>query len=114
MSKNGDTIYKSDRCQPRRSAYASYTRTGNTLFMHVHYWPGSDVNMCGLMTKAKSVRLYATNQKVDFKQDPYQLHIYNLPQQAPDHPVTTLAIECESEPTEDNIFVRKEKPRDGV
>ena len=114
MSKNGDTIYKSDRCQPRRSAYASYTRTGNTLFMHVHYWPGSDVNMCGLMTKAKSVRLYATNQKVDFKQDPYQLHMYNLQQQAPDHPVTTLAIECESEPTEDNIFVRKEKPRDGV
>src|SRR5437764_12010413 len=73
MSKNGDTIYKSDRCQPRRSAYASYTRTGNTLFMHVHYWPGSDVNMCGLMTKAKSVRLYATNQKVDLKQDQYPL-----------------------------------------
>ena len=114
MSKNGDTIYKSDHCQPRRSAYASYTRTGNTLFMHVHYWPGGDVNMCGLRANAKSVQLYATKQKVDFKQDPYQLHVYNLPQQAPDHPVTTLAIECDSEPTEDNIFVRKEKPRDGV
>jgi len=114
MSKNGETIYKSDHCEPRRSAYASYTRTGNTLFMHVHYWPGGDVNMCGLKANAKSVRLYATNQKVEFKQDPYQLHMYNLPQQAPDHPVTTLAIECDSEPTEDNIFVRKEKPRDGV
>src|SRR5436190_1220354 len=114
MSKNGNTIYKSDLCEPRRSAYASYTRIGNTLFMHVHYWPGGDVNMCGLMTKAKSVRLYANNQKVDFKQDPYQLHMYNLPQQAPDHPVTTLAIECEEEPKQDNIFVRKEKPRDGV
>ena len=114
MSKSGDTIYKSDHCEPRRSAYASYTRTGNTLFMHVYYWPGGDVNMCGLKANAKSVRLYATNQKVDFKQDPYQLHMYNLPQQSPDHPVTTLAIECDSEPTQDNNFVRKEKPRDGV
>src|SRR4051794_9825337 len=114
MSKNGDTIYKSDLCQPRRSNYASFTRTGNTLFMHVHYWPGGDVEMGGLMTKATSARMYATNQKVDFKQDPYQLKIYNLPQQAPNHPVTTIAIECEAEPTQDNIFVRKEKPRDGV
>src|SRR5690348_3164712 len=114
MKKNGDTIYKSDLCQPRRSNYASFTRIGNTLFMHVHYWPGGDVEMGGLMTKAKSARMYATNQKLDFKQDPYQLKIYNLPQQAPDQPVTTIAIECEAEPTQDNIFVRKEKPRDGV
>src|SRR6185312_6076753 len=114
MSKNGETIYKSDLCQPRRSNYASFTRIGNTLFMHVHYWPGGDVEMGGLMTTAKSARMYATNKNLDFKQDPYQLKIYNLPPQPPDHPVTTIAIECEAEPTQDNIFVRKEKPRDGV
>ena len=34
-----------------------------------------------------------------------------LPQQAPDSPITTLAIECDAEPTQDNIFVRREKPR---
>lgn len=114
MGRNGETIYKSGLCQPRRSAYATYTRTGNTLYMQVHFWPGDTVNMCGLMTKAKSVRLYGSNRNVDFKQDPYQLHMFNLPAQSPDHPVTTIAIECESEPTQDNIFVRKEKPRDGV
>jgi len=37
-----------------------------------------------------------------------------LPAEAPDHPVTTIALECDSEPTQDNIFVRKEKPREGV
>lgn len=114
MSKNGDTIYKSDPCQPRRSNYASFTRTGNTLFMHIHYWPGGDVEMSGLMTKAASARLHGRNQKLDFKQDQYQLKLYNLPQQPPDHPVTTIAIECEAEPTQDNIFVRKEKPREVV
>src|SRR5690242_4628921 len=32
MDTNGATIYKSDICQPHRSSYASFTRTGNTLF----------------------------------------------------------------------------------
>jgi alpha-L-fucosidase len=114
MSRNGDTIYKSDLCQPRRSNYASFTRTGNTLFMHVHYWPGGDVEIGGLKAKASAAHLYAANRKVDFRQDDYQLKIFSLPQPAPDHPVTTIAIECDSEPTQDNIFVRNEKPRDGV
>jgi alpha-L-fucosidase len=61
-----------------------------------------------------SVKLHASGRNVDFRQDPYQVHMYNLPAQAPDHPVTTLAIECDKEPQEDNILVRNEKPRDGV
>ena len=44
MDTNGETIYKSDLCQVRRSNYASFTRTGNTLYMHVHFWPG---DVCG-------------------------------------------------------------------
>ena len=114
MAKNGDTIYRSDNCQPRRSNYASFTRTGNTLYMHVHFWPGETVAMCGLMTQVKSARLLAGNRKVEFEQDKFRVRFKGLPVEAPDHPVTTIAIECESEPTQDNIFVRNEKPRDGV
>jgi alpha-L-fucosidase len=114
MEKNGDSIYKSENCQVRRSNYASFTRTGNTLYMHVHFWPGETVDLCGLMTKVKSARLLATNKKVDFQQDPYRVHFYNLPQAPPDRPVTTIAIDCEAESTQDNIFVRKEKPRADV
>jgi alpha-L-fucosidase len=114
MESNGDTIYKSDLCQARRSAYASFTRTGNTLYMHVHFWPGEDVAICGLQTKAKSARLLKSGQSVAMTQDPYRLHLTGLPADAPDAPVTTIAIECEGEPTQDNIFVRKNKPRDGV
>jgi alpha-L-fucosidase len=114
MDANGDTIYKSDLCQPRRGSYASYTRTGNTLFMHVHYWPGSDVVIGGLQTKVKSARLLRSNQPVTFTQDEYRVHLTGLPIDAPDSPVTTIAIECEGEPTQDNIFVRKNKPRASV
>ena len=61
----------------------------------------------GLMTKAKSARLLATGQKVDFVQDDYSIRFNGLPERAPDQPVTTIAIDCESVPTQDNIFVRK-------
>jgi alpha-L-fucosidase len=114
MAMNGDTVYKSDLCQPRRSNYASFTRTGNTLYMHVHFWPGSDVAISGLMVKVKSARLLKTGQEVKFTQDPYRVHLVGLPADALDTPVTTIALECEGEPTQDTDFVRKNKPRGGV
>jgi alpha-L-fucosidase len=114
MANNGDTIYKAEICQPSRSNYASYTRTGNTLFMHVHFWPGQDVAIAGLTVKVKSVRLLKTNQQVQFTQDPYRVHITGLPVDAPDAPVTTIAIECDGEPRQDTNFVRVNKPRGSV
>ena len=114
METNGDTIYKSDLCQPRRANYASFTRTGNTLYMHVHFWPGNDVSIGGLQTKVKSARLIKGNQPITFTQDDYRVHLTGLPVDAPDSPVTTIALECEGEPTQDNIAVRKNKARAAV
>ena len=42
------------------------------------------------------------------------MHLTGLPIDAPDSPITTIAIECESEPTQDNNFVRNNKPRGSV
>jgi alpha-L-fucosidase len=111
MDTNGGTIYKSDFCDPRTSIYASFTRTGNTLYMHVHFWPGSDVAISGLTTKAKSAYLLKGNRKVEVSQDPYRVHLTSLPSEAPDSPVTTIAIECEDVPKQNVIFVRNNKPR---
>lgn len=111
MDTNGATIYKSDICQPHRSAYASFTRTGNTLFMHVYFWPGGDVAISGLQTKVKSARFLKSKQSITFTQDPYRVHLVGLPVEAPDSPVTTLVLECETEPKQDTDFVRREKPR---
>ena len=114
MAQNGETVYKAEICQPRRSNYASFTRVGNTLFMHVHFWPGQDVAISGLMVKVKSARLLKTNQQLTFSQDPYRVHITGMPVDAPDTPVTTIAIECDGEPRQDTDFVRKQKPRSNV
>ena len=112
MDKNGQSIYASDRCQPRRSNYASFTRKGNTLFAHVHFWPGDTAVVAGLMTRVKSAKLLATGQRVEFTQDAMRVRLTGLPEKAPADPVTTIAIECEGEPKQDHIFVRKEKKRE--
>jgi alpha-L-fucosidase len=41
-----------------------------------------------------------------------RVRFIGLPEKPPDDPVSTLAIECETEPRQDNIFVRKEKKRE--
>jgi len=111
MSRNGESIYDSDPCQVRRSNYASFTRKGNTLFMHVHFWPGETVCLSGLKTGVKSARLLSSKKRVDFQQDRFRTRFGGLAAGAPDSPVTTIAIECESEPLQDTDSVRREKPR---
>ncbi len=57
MEKNGPSIYESERCQVRSSQFAGFSRKGNTLYMHVHFWPGETVALGGLTNKVKSARL---------------------------------------------------------
>jgi alpha-L-fucosidase len=114
MQTNGHTVYQSDLCQVRRSNYASFTRIGNTLYMHVHFWPGEYVAVSGLKTKVKSAKLVKTGAALKFTQDDFRVRVLDLPMKAPDFPVTTIALECESEPTQDTDYVRIHKPRMGV
>jgi len=111
MDGNGYTIFRSDLCQPRRSTYASFTRTGNTLFMHVHFWPGETVCISGLRTKVKSAKLLATGKPVKFDQDDFRTRFLGLPQRAPDDPISVIEIECESEPVQDADWLRENLPR---
>jgi alpha-L-fucosidase len=114
INTNGHTIYDSDLCQVRRSNYASFTRIGNMLYMHVHFWPGEYVAISGLQTRVKSAHLLKTGAEVKFTQDDFQTKLTGLPEKAPDYPVTTIALECESEPTQNTDYVRINKPRGTV
>jgi alpha-L-fucosidase len=68
----------------------------------------------GLMNKVQSARLLAGGKAVKFEQDKFRVRFTGLPENAPDSPVTTLAIECDGEPRQDTDFVRKEHLRDKV
>ncbi|HET8637849.1 MAG TPA: alpha-L-fucosidase, partial [Acidobacteriaceae bacterium] len=114
MDTNGHTIFDSDLCQVRRSNYASFTRKGNTLYMHVHFWPGEYVAISGLRTRVKSAHMIKGGAEVKFAQDDFQTKLTGLPEKAPDWPVTTIALECESDPVQDTTWVRINKPRGSV
>ncbi len=111
MDKNSESIYGTDECQPRRSNYASFTRKGNTLYIHIYFWPGSTAVIAGLMNQVKSAKMLATGQDVKFEQDKFRVRFLNLPANPPDDPITTIAIECDGVPKQDNEFVRRERPR---
>jgi alpha-L-fucosidase len=114
LQANGHTVYETDICQVRRSNYASFTRKGNTLFMHVHFWPGEYVAISGLRVKVTAAKLIKTGEPVSFAQDDFRVRFTGLPIEAPDYPLTTIAIECDAEPHQDTDYVRINKPRMGV
>jgi alpha-L-fucosidase len=128
MSKNGPTIYNSEPCTAQGSFHANYTRRRNTLYMHVYNWPGetlaanyleffnpqSVVAIGGLRAKVQSARLFASGKPVQFEQGDEYVRFFGLPLEAPDSPVTVLAIECDTEPVIDHTDVRKFRKREGV
>jgi alpha-L-fucosidase len=113
MSKNGATICESDPCQPRRGNYLSYTRKGNTLYAHVHYWPGETVVIGNLLNRVSSVKMFATGQPVKFVQDDFRIRLTGLPKKAPDL-VTTFALELDGVAKQDHEGKRAVKPREGM
>ena len=114
MKTGGTAIYGADPCKVARSTYANFTRKGNTLYMHVHFWPGGDVSISGLRQKVRSAKLLKSGAALRVSQDGYRTLITGLPDQAPDMPVATIVLECDAAPTQDTDYVRINKPRAGV
>src|SRR5579871_5478174 len=98
MDTNGSTIYGTDRGDLGPNASCNYTRKGNTLYVHVHGWPGHTpaaewldfykpevvVAIGGMKGKALSAKILKTGQKVEFTQDEYTFRLTGMPMTAPD------------------------------
>jgi alpha-L-fucosidase len=111
MSKHGSTIFESDRCQPRRGNYVTFTRKGNSLYAHVYYWPGETVIIANFLQKVSAVKMHGSNQPVKFEQDDYRIRLVGLPKTAPEF-VTTFELECDGKPRQNHEGKRAEKPRE--
>jgi len=106
LEKNGAAIYGTQKCRFPHGNVEAYTRKGNTLYTHVHFWPGSTVTVGGVTTQVKSARLLATGKEVAFTQKGRQVIFSGLPAEPPDELVTVIAAECESEPVQDALSSR--------
>jgi alpha-L-fucosidase len=125
MDTNGKAIYGTDRGQLGANVSGNFTRRGNTLYLHQHFWPGHTpaaewltfyqpeavIAIGGLKPKVLSARLLKTGQKVEFTQDEFTLRLTGLPLKAPDQPATVIEIECDGEPTVDHGSMRPLWPR---
>jgi len=114
MDKHSATIYETEHSRVNDSAMAGFTRKGNTLYVQVFNWPGSTMAVGGIKAKASAAHLFTTGEKVDFKQEEFRLQFTGLPEKAPEEPITTIAVDFDSEPVQDNEWTRRERPRRGV
>lgn len=114
MQRNGSSIYTAEPCQVRSSEYINFTRRGKSLFAHVYFWPGDTVAIGGLTAKVVSAKMLASGKPVQFQQEDFRLRLTGLSAVAPDSPATTIAIECDTEPKQNNERVRIERPRHDV
>jgi len=111
MDRNGETIHGADLCAVKRCRFGNFTRRGNTLYCHLHFWPGSEWGLGGLRTRVLSARLRATGQPVAFDQNDFRVRFSGLPADPPEEPISVLELECEEPPTQDMEHVRRNMPR---
>jgi len=126
---NGESIYATDGgASISFGNYTNFTRKGNTLYIHVYFWPAGTpaaqwlkffqaptvVAVGGLNAKVISAKLLRTGAAVQFTQDELSLRFPALPEQAPDDPVTVIACECDRPPVVDHHRIRALWPRYGI
>jgi len=114
MDNHGELIHKADKCQARRSEFAQFTRQGNTLYVHAYFWPGETLSLGGLQQKVIAAKMYPSGKAVKFQQEEFRVRFMGLPMDAPDPLVTTLAVECDGEPTQDMNALRVNRKRESV
>jgi len=128
MDRNGASIYGAEPGQFTFGTLSNYTRRGNTLYVHIYFWPGNTpaqdwltfyqppavVSIGGLQAKVLSARLLHSGQPVTFAQNRFSVRFTGLPPAAPDSPVTVLEVTCDANPVINHNAIRPEWPRYGV
>ncbi len=111
MDAHAPLIHKAELCQVKSSEFAKFTRTGNKLYVHVHFWPGSTVAVGGLTNKVLSAKLYPSGQPLKVHQDEFRTQFIGAPAHAPDALVSVIEVECDSEPKQNMRAIRENRPR---
>jgi alpha-L-fucosidase len=126
LRTNGEAVYGTDGgASISFGNYDNFTRKGNTLYIHVYFWPAGTpaadwlsfyqppavVSVGGVQAKALSARVLKTGQPIQFTQDKTTLRLTGLPASAPDEPTTVLAVECDAPPVVDHHSIRPLWPR---
>jgi alpha-L-fucosidase len=129
LQTNERAIYETDGgASVSFGNYDNFTRRGNTLFVHVYFWPSKSpaaewlkffqpatvVAIGGVRSKVLSAKVLKTGQAITFTQSDISVRLTGLPEKSPDDLVTVLELECDSPPVVDHHLIRPEWRRYGV
>jgi alpha-L-fucosidase len=105
LEKHGEAIYGSQRCDlPQDNEPGAHhgrcTRRGNTAYLLVFRWPGSELLLPLVQTTPRRARIVGSDQSVQLQHDRAngRLALTGLPADPPDPHVTVIAVEFDGEP----------------
>ena len=105
LAGNGEAVYGSSAGILDVRTLGRTTVKGNTLYLHVLYWPGREAILYGLAKSVRSARILATSQRVRFSQEGLHLRLHGLPSRAPDPACTVIKLNLDGPPREDPSVV---------
>jgi alpha-L-fucosidase len=96
---NGEAVYGSERCALHGGMLGMWTAKGNTGYFHVFRWPGEELVVPLVKTKAKSATVLATGKKAKVRQEHNgRLVITGLPKSPPDPDVSVIKVRFDGKP----------------
>jgi len=98
LERNGESIYGCSPSPFSQMHLGYVTAKGQTVYIHVMYWPGTEMCVAGIKNRVKGVRMVATGEEMPFEQTRDRLFVRGLPAKSPDPIDTVFAIEIEGPP----------------
>jgi alpha-L-fucosidase len=77
---------------------------GNTLYIHVCHWPGTELNLGNVGNRVLSARFVDGGAPINFRQEGSRVFLTGLPEYAPDEYDTVIALECDGVPRQVERF----------
>ena len=93
LKVNGEAIYGVGRSGFPTGTAGCAAERGKTIYVFVHWWPGSVLTLPQVDIEIKSARILGCSRKVVLAREGRRLFLKNLPAQAPDRLTTVIALE---------------------
>ncbi|MGQ9513973.1 MAG: alpha-L-fucosidase [Thermoproteota archaeon] len=98
LQLNGKSVYGAGSAPFGQAHLGQVTTKGNTVYVHIMFWPGSEMCIAGIKNRVLSVNFLATGKKLPFEQQSDRLFVRGLPARAPDPIDTVVEIELDGKP----------------
>ena len=94
LKVHGEGIYDSEVPPIRGNSVGEWTFKGNTGYLHLPCWPGTETTICGIDGKVKSAKLLGSDKslKVEYNSRTGRLTIQDLPRTPPHPDISVIKV----------------------